>query len=492
MPQLRLGSTRRGTIKPKLALFSPRQERDTLTPPRERRAADASAALDYLRAHRADALQDLLEWLAIPSISSLDQHRADVRRAADWLAGRMARAGIGSVQVHATAGHPVVTGRADAGPDRPTLLVYGHYDVQPVEPLDAWISPPFAPEVRDGCVYGRGASDDKGQVLLQVLAAEAWLKTGGVPVNLVFLFEGEEESGSVHLQQFIAQHQSLLAADAAVISDTPMLGPGLPAICYGLRGLAALRVSVAGPRQDLHSGVYGGAVENPAHVLAALVASLHHPDGRVAVEGFYDGVHSLSAEEATALRALPFDRDAYLEATGSPALHGEPGFSTWERVWTRPTLDVNGMWAGHIGAGRKTVIPSAAHASLSCRLVPHQDPAHVLSRVEAHLRARCPDTVRLDVVLEGGDRAIVTPLDHPLVGAARRAIGATYGVEPVNIRMGGSVPAAAAFATELRAPTLLLGFALPDENFHAPNERFLIENFERGAQAVVRLWADPA
>lgn len=453
-------------------------------------------ALDWLAAHRDAALTDLVEFLRIPSISSLPAHRPDVERAAEWLAARLARAGLTDVQVRPTGGHPVVTARSPAVPGAPTVLVYGHYDVQPTEPADAWSRPPFAPHVADGRVFARGASDDKGQVLMHVLAAEALAATGGIPLNLRFLFEGEEESGSVHLHDFVAAHRDELAADAVVISDTAMFGPGIPAVCYGLRGLAALDVTVRGPAQDLHSGVFGGAVANPVHELARLIAALHDADGRVAVPGFYDGVREPTAAERAEWARLPFDEGEFLRTTGSPRLFGEPGYSTLERIWARPTVEVNGITGGFAGDGRKTIVPACATAKITCRLVPDQDPAAVVDAVVRFLEARCPDTVRLEIVRHEADPGVLTPLDHPVAAAARRALARTWGREPVNIRMGGSIPVVHTFQAVLGAPVVLVGFSLPDERFHAPDEFFTLENFYRGTEALVRLWedlsADPA
>jgi acetylornithine deacetylase/succinyl-diaminopimelate desuccinylase-like protein len=446
------------------------------------------SAIEYLRTHREAHVSELIDFLRIPSISTLPSHRDDVAQAAAWLAKRLERAGLADVAVHPTGGHPVVTARSPERPGRPTILVYGHYDVQPVDPLESWTTPPFEPTVRDGRLYARGSSDDKGQLYMHVVAAEACLKSGSLPVNLTFLFEGEEESGSIHLHDFIRNHQDLLSADAAVISDTPMYAAGRPAISYGLRGLGGLEVRVDGPSQDLHSGVYGGAVANPAHVLAELIASLHHPDGRVAVAGFYDGVRLLPAEERAALAALPFDPEAFRASTGSPALFGEPGYSPLEHTWTRPTVEVNGMWSGFIGEGRKTIIPSHAVAKITCRLVPFQDPDAVMRRVEAHLMRHCPDTVRLTVTRQEADPGILTPLDHPVVMAAEAAIQQIFSVPPARILMGGSIPVVLTFQEVLGAPTLLLGFALPDENFHAPNEHFALENFFRGQETIAALW----
>lgn len=446
------------------------------------------SVLLYLQSHDEEHVEQLREFLRIPSISALTAHQADVARAAAWLAQRLAQAGFTNAQVHPTAGHPIVTASTAIRPDRPTVLVYGHYDVQPVDPLPSWHYGPFEPTVIDDILYARGASDDKGQVFMQLIAAEAWEKTGGLPVNLKFLFEGEEEVGSVHLGEYIRAHRQELTADIAVISDTPMYQEGYPAISYGLRGLAALEITVQGPYQDLHSGTYGGTVMNPAHALATLIASLHDANGRVLVPGFYDQVDALTDQERAAFRRLPFDEDQFREALHVPQLFGEPGYSVNERTWARPTLEVNGMWSGFIGEGQKTIIPASAHAKITCRLVPHQDPAQILDAISAYLQAELPPGVRLTIHRASGAPASITPLDHPAVKAAELAIAAVYHTPPSYIRMGGSIPVVVDFAEVLGMATLLLGFALPDENFHAPNEHFHLANFRQGAATLATLW----
>lgn len=449
------------------------------------------AAWRYLDETRTRIVSDLREFLAIPSISALPAHRGDVRAAADWLRGFLARTGLQNPRVEETGGHPVVRAEWRRDPERPTVLVYGHFDVQPVDPLDAWIHPPFEPHIENNILYGRGASDDKGQVLMEIWAVEAWLRTAGdLPVNLVMLFEGEEEIGSPHLPAYIEAHREDLRADWAVISDTPMYAEGIPAICYGLRGLAELEVRVEGPSTDLHSGVYGGMVANPAHVLSALVACLHDEAGRIAVPGFYDGAIEPDAAERENLSRLPFDPAAEEAELGVPALAGEPGYSPLERVWIRPTVEVNGMWSGFIGEGRKTIIPARAEAKITCRLVPGQDPAAVQAAVRRHLLERAPRGVRVDVELGEGSPAALTPLDHPAMAAADYAIREVFGDRPAMIRMGGSIPVVVTFQEVLGAPSLLLGFALPNEHFHAPNEHFHLQNFERGARVLARLWAE--
>lgn len=447
-----------------------------------------SEALAYLAAHRQAHVAEVSDFLTIPSISALSAHKSDVARAAEWLRDRLANAGFVDARVDATPGNPIVRASSGHRPGLPTVLVYGHYDVQPVDPLESWNHPPFSPTVENNILYARGSSDDKGQVFMQLIAAEAWQKTSQLPVNLKFIFEGEEEIGSVHLEQYVLDHQEDLKADLAVISDTPMYQDGYPAVCYGLRGLTSLEIAVQGPYQDLHSGVYGGAVQNPAHALARLIASLHHNDGRVAVDGFYDEVEPLTQEERQAFAALPFNEEAYRDELRVPALHGEPGYTVLERVWARPTLEVNGMWSGFLGEGQKTIVPASAHAKITCRLVPHQNPDHVLNAIEAHLKSHLPPGVTLSMTRGEGAPGSITPIDHPAVKAAEQAIEQIYHSPASYIRMGGSIPVVVGFQEILHIPTLLLGFALPNENFHAPNEHFHLDNFYRGAETVAVLW----
>ncbi len=450
---------------------------------------ERDTALSYYKDHQQEYLRELTEFLQIPSISAIPSHQADVRRAAEWLAKRLKQAGVPRVRVDDTQGHPIVFGEAITDRTKPTVLVYGHYDVQPVDPLEQWTHPPFSPTVIDNILYARGASDDKGQLYMQLIAAESWLKTAGLPINLKFLFEGEEEIGSVHLSQYITDHQQDLKADLAVISDTPMFAAGVPAVCYGLRGLATVDIEISGPRQDLHSGVFGGAVANPAHVLASIIAAMHDEHGRVSIPEFYDGVDPLSEEDHRNFSLLPFDEQEFLQQTGSPRLFGEKSYTTLERVWTRPTLEVNGMWSGFIGEGRKTIIPHKAHAKISCRLVPHQNPSAVLDNVIQFIRNRCPDTVELRIERGEADPGTLTPLNHFATQAAVKAIEDIYHQKAAFIRMGGSIPVVVTFDQVLGIPTLLLGFALPDENFHAPNEHFHLENFDKGARTIATLWS---
>lgn len=444
----------------------------------------------HFAARRDRHLAELMEFLRIPSISALSTHRADVRRAAAWLADRLRRAGLEHVAVEETGGHPVVVGDWLHAPGAPTVLIYGHYDVQPVDPESLWTTPPFEPQIRDGRLYARGASDDKGQTFMHVLAVEAWLEeTGRLPVNVKFLVEGEEEVGSRHLDAYVERNRDRLAADVVVVSDTPMFAAGRPAVCYGLRGIASMEVRVQGPASDLHSGLYGGSVLNPIQALVALLASLHDADGRVAVPGFYDDVRPLSAEERDAFARLPFDEEAYRRQLGVPALFGEPGYTTLERVWARPTLEFNGINGGFQGEGGKTIVPSWASAKISCRLVPDQDPEKVLDAIEQHLRARAPRAVELTIERGAGSPASIVPLDHPAVRAAAQTLQETYGQPADFIRMGGSIPIVQTFRERLGAPVVLLGFGLPDENFHAPNEFFTLENFDLGLRTLARYWA---
>lgn len=454
----------------------------------------ATKAQAWLNDRYDEHVEQLKEFLRIPSISALSEHAGEVQRAAEFLAAEMRRIGLQQVKIMPTGGHPVVYGEWLAGPDLPTALVYGHYDVQPVDPEHLWETPPFEPTVRHGRLYARGASDDKGQVFLHLKAVEALLQTDGrLPLNVKFLIEGEEEVGSRNLDAFVQQHRDKLAADVCVISDTPFHARGVPSICYGLRGLTALEVTVRGAQSDLHSGLYGGAVPNPLHELARLIASLHDADGRVTVPGFYDRVRPLTPEERQAFRELPFDEEAYRAELGVPGLHGEAGYTTLERTSARPTLELNGMWGGFQGEGTKTVLPCEAHAKITCRLVPDQDPDEIAELIVRHLQAQCPPYVTLSVKIEDGSgKPAMTPLDHPAMQAAARALAQAYGQEPRFTRMGGSIPVVQTLMDALDLPVVLLGFGLPDENYHAPNEHFDLTNFRLGMQTMAAYWHELA
>ena len=447
----------------------------------------------YLTANDERIRRELFDLLTIPSVSARSEHDADTRRAAEWVAGSLRSAGLVAT-VHETAGHPVVVGEyRDAPSGAPTVLVYGHYDVQPAEPLDLWTSPPFAPTVRDGRIYARGSVDDKGQLFLHVKALEAHLAVRGrLPVNVVVLAEGEEEVGSPHLAPFIEMHRDLLRCDAVVISDSAMFAPGLPSVLSSLRGLAYFQIDVQGPAQDLHSGSYGGAVVNPAMALAHILATLHDADGSIAIDGFYDSVREWPAHVREQMRGLPFEEDTFREETGAPALGGERGYSVLERLWTRPTCEVNGLLSGYTGEGAKTVLPAKAMAKVSCRLVPDQDPTDIERLMRAHVARVAPAGVRATVTALHGGRAWRAELDGPLFDAARRALAAAFGREPVITGEGGSIPVVGDFERVLGAPVLLMGFGLPGENAHAPDEWMSVENFTKGMKAVAVLWEELA
>jgi acetylornithine deacetylase/succinyl-diaminopimelate desuccinylase-like protein len=436
---------------------------------------------------------ELYDLLRIPSISARSEHAADVARAAEWLAQAIRDIGMDSA-VHQTEGHPIVIGEwRRASPNAPTVLVYGHYDVQPVEPIELWTSPPFEPTLRDGRIFARGSVDDKGQLFLHLKAIEAHLAVrGSLPVNVVVLAEGEEEVGSEHLAPFIERNVELLRCDAVIISDSAMFAPGLPSILSSLRGLAYFQIDVQGPSTDLHSGSYGGAVVNPAMTLARILATFHDAEGRVAIPGFYDAVRDWEPRARGALRDLPFDEAAFRKETGAPALGGELGYTTLERLWMRPTCEVNGLLSGYTGEGAKTVLPSRAMAKVSFRLVPDQDPAEIEHAVKSHIERVKPRGVNVTVQHLHGGRPWRAELSGPLFDAARRALAAAFGKEPVITGEGGSIPVVGDFARVLHAPVLLMGFGLPGENAHAPDEWLSDENFTRGMRAAAMLWDELA
>jgi acetylornithine deacetylase/succinyl-diaminopimelate desuccinylase-like protein len=444
----------------------------------------------FFAANSARIRDELFALLRIPSVSARSEHAADTKQAAEWVADSLRSVGL-EAAVHPTAGHPIVVGEWRGAPGAPTVLVYGHYDVQPPEPVELWKSPPFEPTVREGKIFARGSVDDKGQLFLHVKALEAHLKMrGSLPVNVVVLAEGEEEIGSPNLTPFVEQHAALLKADAVVISDSAMFAPGLPSILSSLRGLAYFQIDVEGPTTDLHSGSYGGAVINPATALARIIATFHDDDRRVAIRGFYDRVREWSPADRVQLRKLPFDEDAFRRETGAPALNGEVGWSTLERIWARPTCEVNGLFSGYTGEGAKTVLPSRAMAKVSCRLVPDQDPEEIERLLRAHVERVAPREVTVTVMHLHGGKPWRASLDGPLYDAARRALAAAFGREPVIVGEGGSIPVVGDFDGVLRAPVLLMGFGLPGENAHAPNEWISEDNFDRGMRAVAVLWEE--
>jgi acetylornithine deacetylase/succinyl-diaminopimelate desuccinylase-like protein len=449
---------------------------------------DDLAALDaYLAATRDDRLESYMAFLRIPSISALPEHAADCRRAADWLVEAMTTAGLEHVEAAETGGHPVVYADWLHAPGAPTILAYGHYDVQPVDPLDLWTSPPFEPVVVRDRILARGAADDKGQVHAHVMAAGAILATrGAFPVNVKYLFEGEEESSSVHLDAWLASERDRLGADVAIVSDSGFFEGNLPAITLSLRGLMYAQIDVVGTAVDLHSGTYGGAVQNPANALATIIAGLKGPDGRIRIPGFYDDVVPLSESDRASLAALPFDDAAYQRQLGLPALVGEVGYTTLERRGVRPTLDVNGIWGGFTGEGSKTIIPAHAHAKVSCRLVADQDPDRIFEAFRSYVEEIAPPGVTTIVRYLGGGSPSLTPMDHPATRAAARALEATFGRAPVYIREGGSIPVCASFASILGLPVVLLGFTQPDDNAHAPNEWMDLRNYETAIRAIAQ------
>ena len=447
----------------------------------------------WLASNFTGAKAELFDFLRIPSISARSEHKADVAEAAEWLADRLEYAGV-EAEVFPTKGHPIVLGEwRGAGPKAPTYLVYGHYDVQPVEPLELWHSPPFEPTVRDGRIYARGSVDDKGQLYLHVKALQAHLTTHGtLPVNVIVLAEGEEEVGSENLSAFVEQHAKRLACDGIIISDSAMFAPGLPSILFSLRGMSYLQIDLEGPASDLHSGSYGGSVVNPATALARIIASFHDDNWRVAITGFYDNVVQWDDTVRAQIRELPFNEEGFREETGVPALEGEEGYSTLERIWTRPTLEVNGLLSGYTGEGAKTVLPSKAMAKVSCRLVPDQKPDEIAKLVTEHVRQVAPPEVTVKVTTLHSGLPWKATLEGPLFEAGRRALRRAFGRDPVLTGEGGSIPVVGDFQRILGAPVLLMGFGLPGENAHAPDEWIAVENFEKGMLTAAYLWEELA
>jgi acetylornithine deacetylase/succinyl-diaminopimelate desuccinylase-like protein len=433
--------------------------------------------------------KELFEFLRIPSVSAKSDHNADTKRAAEWVKASLDKIGV-PAKIYPTAGHPVVVGEwRNAPAGAPTVLIYGHYDVQPAEPLDLWTSPPFEPTVRDGNIFARGSVDDKGQLFLHIKALEAHLATRKkLPVNVVVIAEGEEEIGSEHLASFVEEQKKLLKADAVVISDSAMFAPGLPSILSSLRGLAYFEINVQGPQGDLHSGSYGGAVVNPAMALARILATFHDENGHIAIPGFYDKVREWDPKIREQMRSLPFDDKTLMKETAVDSLGGEKGYTTLEKLWIRPTCEVNGLLSGYTGEGAKTVLPAKAMAKVSCRLVPDQDPADIEKLMKAHVAKVAPKGVKVDVKHLHGGRPWRAELNGPIFDAARRALGAAFGKEPVITGEGGSIPVVGDFEKILGAPVLLVGFGLPGENAHAPDEWMSDENFRLGMRAMATLW----
>lgn len=446
--------------------------------------------LDYIKRHRREILDELIAFASIPSVSTDPVYAAHITEAANWVAERMRRAGLESVRVHPTEGHPIVTGEWLGAPEAPTILVYGHYDVQPPDPLDKWISPPFQPQVRDNRLYARGVSDDKGPMLIPIKVAEAFLKTAGrLPINLKLVIEGEEERGSAHLGGFVRAHAEELRADFVLSADGAMWRPDEPSVTVASRGLAALEFTLTGAAKDLHSGRHGGGIANPLHAMARLVASLHDESGRVAVAGFYDDVRPAGNSVRQAIADLPFSEERYLAAIGAPAGAGESGYSLLERQWLRPTLELNGMGGGYQGPGTKTVIPNIAQAKITCRLVPDQEPHAIAAAIADHLRRHCPPGVTLDVRLaDHGSRAYAIPGDHPGLHLAERILREVYGKPSLRVRMGATVPIGLIFREALGAETVFFSFSTADEDYHAPNEFFRLQRLDEGLESWIRYW----
>ena len=446
-----------------------------------------SDAITYVREKKAVYLAELIEFLRIPSISTQPERKEDTAVAAQWLADKLSRAGLENVEIIPTKRHPLVYADWLHAGDAPTVLIYGHYDVQPAEPLELWESPPFEPTVRDDFLYARGSSDDKGQVFLHVKAVEAILHCDGrLPVNVKFIVEGEEESGGESLAAYIPQNKAKLAADVALVSDTAMVSPRQPAIVYGLRGMCYAFIDIVGPKRDLHSGSFGGGINNPLNVLGHIIARLKDEDGRILIPGFYDKVRPLTEQEREILAQFPLDEAAWLAETGAPEPWGEPEYTLVERLGARPTLDVHGIIGGYTGVGKKTVLPAKVHAKLSMRLVPDQEPEEIGRLLKAFIADLTPPSVRVKVNTSHDAPACITDFNIPAMQAAAKAYATAVGKEPVFIREGGSIPVVSQFQSELGLETVLMGFGLPSDQIHAPNERFYLPNFYRGIETSVR------
>jgi acetylornithine deacetylase/succinyl-diaminopimelate desuccinylase-like protein len=445
--------------------------------------------LGYIENNKERYLNELKELLSIPSISTDDGHNPDVQKCARWIADHLAGVGMKNTQIFQTKGHPIVYSEWLEAPGAPTVLFYGHYDVQPVDPIELWTSPPFQPTVRGDNIYARGSADDKGQIFIHFKSVEAFLKNKGkLPLNIKMIIEGEEEIGSNNLETFIEEHCSKLQADLALISDTSMYGKGIPSVCYGLRGISYMQIEVTGPNRDLHSGSYGGSVHNPIQALAEMIAGLHDKRGRVTIPGFYESVRKLGAEERKAFKKLPWNNKEYAKNLGVRKLYGEGDFTTLERIWTRPTVECNGIWGGFISEGAKTVLPSKAYAKISMRLVPDQEAETIAKLFEKQIKKAAPRTVQVDVRYIHGGEAIVTPLKSAGVRAAAKALEKGFGKKPVYQREGGSIPIVVEFKKRLGLDTVLLGFGLPDENAHAPDEYLNLGNFYAGIRTMTHFY----
>lgn len=438
----------------------------------------------YVADHKQRFLDELFELLRFPSVSADPQYKEEVLKTADFVAQKLRDAGADKVEVCPTAGYPIVYGEKIIDPGKPTVLVYGHYDVQPADPLELWHTPPFEPTIRDEKIYARGACDDKGQFYMHVKAFELMMQTNGLPCNIKFMIEGEEEVGSNNLGTFVQQNKERLKSDVVLISDTAMISMENPSLETGLRGLSYLEVEVTGPNRDLHSGVYGGAVANPATILCQLIASLHDENNHITIPGFYDDVLELSQTERDALNRAPFDLEDYKKDLAIGEIWGEKGYSTIERTGTRPTLEVNGIWGGYIGEGAKTVLPSKASAKISMRLVPNQQSDKITKLFKDHFEKIAPKYVKVKVTPHHGGEPVVTPTDSVAYRAAQKAIAESFGKEPIPTRGGGSIPIVALFEKELGIKTVLMGFGLDSDNLHSPNEKYDIANYYKGIETI--------
>lgn len=442
----------------------------------------------YLEANKERFLEELFGLLRIPSISSMSEHKPDMVRAAEYWRSTLLKAGADKAEVMPTPGNPIVYGEKLIDPKLPTVLVYAHYDVMPVDPIELWKSQPFEPEIRDGKIYARGADDDKGQSFMHAKAFELMVKTSTLPCNVKFMIEGEEEVGSVNLGKWCQEHKEMLKADVILVSDTSMIGKDTPSITTGLRGLTYVEVEVTGPNRDLHSGLFGGAVANPANILAKMIASLHDNNNRVTIPGFYDDVLEVSPEERADMARAPFNLDDYKKALDIEEVHGETGYTTMERTGIRPTLDVNGIWGGYTGEGAKTVLPSKAYAKISMRLVPNQNHEKIAQLFKKHFESIAPKSVKVKVTIHHGGQGYVAPTNTPAYMAASKAIEEIYGIKPVPFRSGGSIPIISTFEQVLGIKSILLGFGLESDAIHSPNENYPLEQFYRGIEIIPRFY----
>jgi acetylornithine deacetylase/succinyl-diaminopimelate desuccinylase-like protein len=437
--------------------------------------------INYIKENENNYIEELKELLRIPSISTVQDNKEDIKRAANFVADKLKSAGMNRVEVYKTEGHPIVYGEWLGAPGKPTIVIYGHYDVQPVDPIELWDSPPFDPVIKDGKIYARGATDDKGQMFMHIKTVEAFFKTqGSLPLNVKFVIEGEEEIGSESLETFINNNTELLKCDAVLISDTALYAPGIPTLTYGLRGLCYMEVEVTGPNRDLHSGTFGGGVANPINVLAGMISKLQNKDGKITIPHFYDDVLKLSQKERDRFKALKFSERNFANEVGVAQLQGEKGYTTLERIWARPSLDCNGIIGGYTTDGAKTVLPSTVMAKISMRLVPNQNPNKIARYFVKYINTLAPKSVKIKIKNLHGANPILTPLDNPATVAASRAMEKAFGKRIVYMREGGSVPIVSVFTKKLKAPTVLMGLGLNSENLHSPNEHFNLRHFQLG------------